>query len=335
MRDREIFRRAPGLSRRVRPLDLGGLPTPLVEEPELARAWGCASLHVKRDDATSPLGGGTKVRALEYHLGAARQRGAEGVVTAGAAGSHHVLATAFFARSCGLRARAVLFPQPPDPAVALNARLLPESGAEVLRCRSLTGLPAALLRARLGRLGDRRPAWIPPGGSSPLGALGMAEGGLELAGAVREGRLPAPDDVVVAAGTCGTAAGLLLGLAVGGLSTRVVAVRVVPRLVGGPGRLRRLAAKARRCLQGAGLRVPPLGGLLWVGREAGRGYARPTPGASRAVEMVVRLGGFPVETTYTGKALAFLQGGGLAGRRVVFWNTYGPWRESGAPPAGR
>ena len=89
---------------RVRAIPLGRYPTPIRRcSPQL---W------VKDDGATATLYGGNKVRKLEYLLAAARARGARRIVTVGAGGSHHVLATTLYARTIGIATAAVLFPQP-------------------------------------------------------------------------------------------------------------------------------------------------------------------------------------------------------------------------------
>ena len=54
------------------------------------------ALWVKRDDRSSELYGGNKVRKLELLLGAARDAGKSRVVTLGAVGSHQVVATAIY-----------------------------------------------------------------------------------------------------------------------------------------------------------------------------------------------------------------------------------------------
>src|SRR5690606_7824095 len=69
------------------------------------------------------------------------------------------------------------------------------------------------------------------GGTSRLGCIGHLTAGLELAAQVARGDMPEPDLLFVPLGTCGTAAGLVAGLALAGLGTRVAAVRVAERFV--------------------------------------------------------------------------------------------------------
>lgn len=106
-RTRLLSELVPGLDTLVRPLDLLARPTPVTEEPELARRWGQAGLWIKRDDLANPLYGGSKVRTLEFFLGRARAQRADGIVTMGPYGSHQLLATAVFGRRTGFLTRGV------------------------------------------------------------------------------------------------------------------------------------------------------------------------------------------------------------------------------------
>jgi 1-aminocyclopropane-1-carboxylate deaminase/D-cysteine desulfhydrase-like pyridoxal-dependent ACC family enzyme len=99
-----------GKSGMIARLSLGTYPTPVHELTQASRG-GC-SLWVKRDDLTGEAYGGNKVRKLEYLLADARARGATRLVTIGAVGSHHVLATTLYGRREGFAVEAALVPQP-------------------------------------------------------------------------------------------------------------------------------------------------------------------------------------------------------------------------------
>src|SRR5262249_21837586 len=150
------------------------------------------------------------------------------IVTIGALGSHHALATTIYSRRAGLDATLILYPQPLTPHVIENLLLDHSYGAVLKRATHPTTAPAVAL-AQVA-LDPRGTAFVPPGGSSALGTIGHIEAGLELAEQVRAGEFPEPSILVVAFGTGGTAAGLAFGLALGGLRTRVVAVRVVEKV---------------------------------------------------------------------------------------------------------
>src|SRR6185437_5602609 len=99
---------------------VGHYPTPLEPLPQLSRPG--SALWVKRDDLTHPLYGGNKVRKLERILAEARKKGATRLVTVGAVGSHHVLATTIFGTQAGFEVEAVLVPQPRTAHVVANLR---------------------------------------------------------------------------------------------------------------------------------------------------------------------------------------------------------------------
>jgi D-cysteine desulfhydrase len=305
-------------------LELGRFPTPVarlaLDAPPGVELW------IKRDDLAGEQYGGNKVRKLELLLADALDKRKRRVVTIGALGSHHALATTIYARRVGLDATLVLYPQPLTPHVVENLLLDHSFGANLLRATHPTTAPAVAL-ARCA-LGPRETLFVPPGGSSALGTIGHVEAGLELAAQVRAGELPEPGLAVVAFGTGGTAAGLALGLALGGLRTRVVAVRVVEPFVTTRALIAHLLTGARRLLVRRGApaaRLPSrtIDRIIIDGDELGGGYGKPTDAARAATEMFRTLG-VELETTYTGKAAAaFLRlAHEQAARRILYWHTY-------------
>ena len=322
-RPRLLSAHVPGLDAMIHPLELVARPTPVTNASALGERWKLGQLWIKRDDLSAPLYGGSKVRNLEFFLGHALAQGATGVATMGPLGSHQVLATAVYGRRAGLATRALLTPQPDVRESSLNRRLLPELHMEVIRCERFIDVPLGLLRARYGQLQGRRPYWIPPGSHHPIGVLGVIEGALEIVRAIESGKLPPIDDVVVPTGTCATAAGLVLGFAMAGLKVRVVAVRMVPMLITGPGKMRKLAQRTLALLREAGYDKPvTLGEILWLDKFAGPGYGLTNPQSDRAAQDVAELADFRTETTYVAKTLAMFVQQNLQGRRVLFWNTY-------------
>src|SRR4051812_30463259 len=71
------------LAQPARCIELACLPTPVEPAP-----WLGAQTWIKRDEGTSKLYGGGKVRKLEWLLGSAEYRHADAVVSVGAIGSH-------------------------------------------------------------------------------------------------------------------------------------------------------------------------------------------------------------------------------------------------------
>jgi D-cysteine desulfhydrase len=277
-------------------------------------------LWIKRDDQSGVLYGGNKVRKLELLLGDALARGRDRVLTFGAYGSHHCLATATYARSLGLDVRLALTPQPLTEHVLDDLILSHATGASLTRVPRLLSFADPVWR-RQSLPGEV----IPLGGSSVLGTVGYVEAALELAEQIAAGELPKPDRIFVAAGTCGTVAGLALGLELAGLDCTVVAVRVVPSATTNLFRIRRLREGAACLLHAAGVSTATPRATVRVEldpKELGPGYGVETP-AARAAMQRFRAHGIELETTYTGKtAAALLRRAGARGDRVLYWNTF-------------
>jgi 1-aminocyclopropane-1-carboxylate deaminase/D-cysteine desulfhydrase-like pyridoxal-dependent ACC family enzyme len=267
---------------------------------------------VKRDDLTHPVYGGNKVRKLEYLLEDARARGARRLVTVGAVGSHHVLATTYFGTKAGFEVEAVLVPQPRTDHVVEVLRADLGLGLRAFPVGSWAAVPWALL-ARVAS-GARL---IPLGGSSAVGTAGYVDAGLELAEQVRRGALPEPDVCVVALGSGGTAAGLAVGFAAAGLRTRVVGICVSAP----PWALR---ASARHLARTCGRRAGIAGVRLETdARFLGAGYGSPTPEGEEATALARIHGGLELDPTYTAKAFAgalwFVRARRAA--TVLYWHT--------------
>src|SRR5919198_4028758 len=135
-----IFRRFPALGAVPR-APLGRFPTPVESAEAIA-----PGLWVKRDDLSAEPLGGNKVRALEFLLAGVRP--GDEVLTVGAVGSTHALATALHAARLGARTTVVGWPQVMNPdAVAVATRL----GAAAGRRIGARTVPGALVRALLLR----------------------------------------------------------------------------------------------------------------------------------------------------------------------------------------
>ena len=321
---RALLEHAPRLAHE--PWDLGALPTPieplaLAGLPEGVRCW------VKREDLSHPIYGGNKVRKLSWLLPGVAARGGT-MVTLGAAGSHHIIASAVHGRDRDIKVHGVMVGQPDSEHVRENLRLSLSLAHRIWPCRGTLDVPwQAWAALRAAKAEDGHSAtWIGPGGSSPLGSLGWVEAALELAGQVGSGEVPVPSDLFVPAGSCGTAAGLFVGLALAGLGeTRLHAVRVTEKWMANHRSISRLARRTRKLLVAGGADVPKLdpGALVVHHGHCGDGYGHVTEGASRALG-VASTAGLSLETTYTGKALAGLLevvGRGETGPEVMFVDT--------------
>jgi D-cysteine desulfhydrase len=297
-------------------IDLGTYPTPVARLDALSSP--ASTLWVKRDDLTSPVYGGNKVRKLELVLAAARAAGKTRILTIGAIGSHQVVAAAIYGQRFGFAVEAVLVSQPATPHAERNLRVALAHGLHAIACPAWSLAPA-YVASRWGR----DVYFVPLGGSSPLGSLGYVDGALELAAQISAGLLAEPDVAIVALGSGGTAAGLAVGFEQAGLKTRVLGVAVAPPTPVVRHLARRLAQKTAKL---AGL--PTAVGVRAAkridveGQWMGRGYGHPTDEGRAATEIAAGVG-LALDATYTAKAfacaLAQVKRGEL--RELLYWHT--------------
>ena len=318
-----LFERFPGTASLPR-VGLCTLPTPLAPLPIEGAPVG---LMVKRDDLTSELYGGNKVRKLEFLLGQALAEKRTSVLTFGAYGSNHALATAVHARELGLEPHVVLSPQAPGPFAAATLRAHARLGTVVHPVDGWDGRREAVIAKReLAERDGIEPLVIPMGGTSAVGAVGYVNAAFEV---LAQSAGTEPDVVYVAGGTLGTAIGLAIGFAAVGSGTRVSAIRVTPGEVANTGFAVRLANETVELLCSLDSAFPDLAfeNLAFDLRDDWfePGYGVVTPETTAAVETTAAAG-VKLETTYTGKAMAALladtASGALDGQHVLFWDTY-------------
>lgn len=335
-----LFVAYPGLAERLPFRSLGDFPTPVMPLRDLAETIGLGGLYVKRDDLSAALYGGNKVRKLEFLLGQALRDGRKRVMTFGAAGSNHALATALYARETGLDSISMLIPQPNARYVRRNLLMSHAAGAELHHSGGMVSVVFASLYQYLRHAvrDGRFPMLIPPGGTSPVGMAGFVAAGFELRQQIEVGQLPEPDRLYVASGTMGTVIGLLLGVVAAGLRTRVVAVRVTQPQFTSMRKARRYFRAVNALLHRADASFPefpfPEDRLEFRHEFYGGEYARYTPEGMRAVSLVHDTQGLKLEGTYTGKTFAAIiadaQSGLLTDKTALFWNTYNSRDFSGA-----
>jgi len=316
----------PGLAGKLRKVALANLPTP-TGSGSVPTAAGTRDISIKYDNRTSSYYGGNKLRKLEYLLQLAIEKRAKRVATFGSVASNHALATVLYAQRLGLECTCLLSHQVKSPAVVKVLGLLMQSGTEIVR---FGGGRRARIETMRQHVQGRRSWVIPLGGSSWLGTVGYVGAGLELASQVAAGEVDEPARIYIATGTMGSAGGLALGLALGGLDSEVQAVRVSPPEIMNRQRLDKLMAKTAAMLNRLEPAIPPdLNRRARIEvRQAfyGDGYAVSNPATDAAIDVARDALGLELEPTYTGKAMAALlhdaEQTQLRGASLMFWNTY-------------
>jgi L-cysteate sulfo-lyase len=309
---------------------LAQLPTPLELMPRLTKALGGPKLWVKRDDCTGLATGGNKTRKLEFLLGEALAQGADTLITLGAVQSNHVRQTAAAAAKYGLKCEIVLEKRLSQTTEAYerNGNILLDKmlGANLRTVPGGTAMMAAAevvadeVRAKGGR-----PYVIPGGGSNPVGALGYVDSAQEILRQSGEAGF-AVDTVVVATGSTGTQAGLVVVFEAAQSGVDVLGISVRQP---GPVQEEAVFKLVEPTAAFVGLKHPiERARVMADGAYVGEGYGIPTAGMIEALDMAAKLEGLLLDPVYSGKAMAGLidlarKGRWRADQNVVFIHTGG------------
>ena len=332
-------------------VDLAVLPTPFEHVPRFSRVLGKdVAVFVKRDDATGLGMGGNKARKLEFLVAEALSLGRDTLITCGGPQSNHARMTAAAARKCGLDPVLVL--DGDDPGRRAGNLLLDELlGAEIVFSGDReSGAMMPEVARELEKKG-RKPYIIPLGGSNALGSLGYVSCVEELTRQAAEDGV-SPEALYVAAGSCGTLAGLVLGKILFDAPFKVIGVavsstgsakvdRTVQLVMEAANLLRIRSAKEADGALALGeedrarlqrlFEVTPETVREFVeviGDQVGKGYGIPTPECLEAISLMAKSEGLLMDPVYTGKALAGLiadirKGRWKTGQEVVFLHTGG------------
>lgn len=318
-----LLQEYPALAEVLAPVALATLPTPVEAIPALgAQAW------IKRDDITHPVYGGNKLRKLEFVLPDIRRRKAREVITLGATGSNAGIAASMICAQEGLPCTIISFPQEDSHVVRNNQAWMQHFHA---RIETHSSLWKAVLRYYL------HPARLRPGSyflfagcSNPVSTFGYLNAAFELREQIHRGLCPEPDEIIVPVSSASTLAGLNLGVALAGLDTKVIGIRVAAARLGPfaactPAVVEKFQNEALQLIRRHYPILPIAKGpaVLMDARYFGAGYGRGTEKSARAIAEVAKATGLTLESTYSGKAAAaFLDRLADNHNSVLFWNTF-------------
>ena len=273
-------------------------------------------LFVKRDDLIDPFISGNKLRKLEGNLKAAKDAGAAQIITFGGAYSNHLLASASSANALDLSIIGKV----------RGEELNEESNPVLLKCHQLgmdlnfinrSNFKESKYQSGLSK-DQNKPTWyIPEGGANPEGILGCTNIYTE---AVAQNNNQHFDAVFLAQGTTTTSLGILASIP---SSTQLY---VVPVLKGfdSLSEMKALASKAKQNPSTAHLHFP-FEQVKVLNTYHHGGYAQTSPELMDFIKIFNDTQQFPLEPTYTGKALFALnaQLSQLQSKKVLFIHTGG------------
>ncbi|MFC1660396.1 D-cysteine desulfhydrase family protein [Gemmatimonadota bacterium] len=288
------------------------LPTPLEDLEILTAELGGPRIMVKRDDQTGLATGGNKARKLEYIFADAIEKDADVIITWGGLQSNWCRQTAAGAAMLGIQAVLLLSKRDDSPVVVDGNHLLDEIlGAEVHILEPGTD-PAEVAEkiAAEKRASGQSPYIVSVGGSrtggsmeEPLGAMGYLTAFLETHQQAMERGID-PDYLVMATGSGGTQAGLVVGAAASGAKTKIVGISVSGSAEAIRTNVAQIATQTAAALD-LELSFSP-DEIIVFDEYVGEGYGILTEGTVDAIRRVARQEGILLDPVYTGKAMSGL-----------------------------
>ena len=308
-------------------MDLGTTTAPVHRLSDL----GHDNLWIKRNDLVSDLYGGNKVSKLEFALAEVVEKRKKRVITMGALGTNHGLATAIYCERLGLQCTILLYDQPVTRYVRRNLLLCHKHAAELVYMKEIFAAGVGFYLTE--RLKRPHTYFLYAGGTTTLSTLGPLSGAIELRRQVDSGLLPAPKYALCPHASNGTLAGLTPGLRLAGLETTVIWVEVGvaklgPLPLGTPGAVALSMSKTYGMLRRASKLVPEvsLPAPVILGGYLGDGYGHPTREGMAALELFRNREGIELDPVYTGKACAalldFVRSPARSHEPVLYWHTY-------------
>jgi len=319
--------KAPELFTSILRYRLLNLNTPVERLDRLRQALpGAPQLWIKRDDLTGYLGGGNKLRKLEYVMAHALSLGATTIVTTGSITSNLARTTALIARRLGLKCELILSGGDAKSARA-NWRVAELLGVKVHSVAASNERSSRMKEvARMLEERGERVYQIPLGASNEIGSFGMVAAFEELG--IQQLELGQHFDAIVFATSSG---GTQAGLEVGKRLFNYQHLRLLGVSADDPAEtIRENALQAiGPMLSRLGIADVPAANDLTVDDDfIGDGYAVPTFASREAEKIFADTEGILLDPVYTAKAAAGLLAYCREGRfkptdRVLFWHTGG------------
>jgi len=308
-------------------------PTPVVPLKKHFAHIKDQQVWLKRDDMTGLELGGNKVRKLDFLVQEALDQNATTLITCGGVQSNHCRTTAFYAKKLGLKARLILRGERPHIATG-NLLLNLIAGVEIDYISAQTYEHVDEIRQQIADASAENCYIIPEGGSNETGAWGYVRAFAEIEEQSRQNGIKW-DVIVVATGSGGTHAGLLIGKIMEHSPTEIISVNVCDdasffnNKIDGV--LHSFSSKYDVPLQWASDDIHIIDGFV------GEGYGVISHKEVSTIKALAQTEGIVLDPVYGAKAFRGfqeqLEKGGIPGRNILFIHTGGMfgvfpyWRE--------
>lgn len=290
----------------------------------LSKHLGGPQIFLKRDDL-GPSGGGNKIRKFERQFADARAVGADTLILAAHSQSNCARELVGCAAQCGfevvIAVKDLVERKDVSYLFSGNALLMDLMNTRFELVDPERDFMEGMIEiAEILRKGGKSPYILPFGASDNLGVRGYIESGREILQLCKDLDRH-PDTIVVATGTCGTQAGLVIAVENEASGTNVQGFSILHDEAMAQQEINRLITET---IGHSNINTK----IKVDSRALGAGYGQPTKECVEAIRLVAQLEGVFLDPVYTGKAMAgfigWLPESGLGSNdTVVFVHTGG------------
>ncbi len=326
-----ILNKYPGIEDDYPLIPLGNYPTPVQRMTSLGRHINHPDLWIKRDDYSSEIYSGNKVRKFEFILGYAKKLGREKLISWGSIGSNQILASAIHSRGMRFEVDAVMFKQPVTKHVLTNLLVDFNSGANLFYADGYIRFIVKLLAVYIKNvLNKSKPFLVPYLFASIPSVLAYVNAVFELKIQIENGECPEPDFIFVPLGTGGTFCGIELGARIAGLKSKIIGTRITERIVCNEYIMAFIINRALRYMKkkfnDINIKSYKADKINIDHNQAGKGYGEPTDKCIAAINQMRETEGLELDQTYTGKAIAsvldFAKKAENKKACILYWHTF-------------
>ena len=319
--NKPLFQAFPDLKKNIPCLSLSQLPTPIQKFSPEQNLW------IKRDDLSHEVYGGNKIRKLEFILAEALAQERKELITFGATGTNHGVATSMLCKEVGLECTLFLFNQPITETVINNLKMMLVYNAELKYKGSLF---KTALSFYLSKIFKPKAYHLFAGGSNIVGCISFVNAAFELKQQIEQKLAPEPDYIYCPVGSSATLAGLSLGCSLAGLKTQVIGVRVAPSHLGfiqtcTIKTVSKLRNKTYQFLKQNDKTIPnfKLPSIQLINNYYGTGYGEATEEGNKASNIFLNKG-LKLDPTYTAKTAAATLDriNSQPADTILYWHTY-------------
>ncbi|MFC2097859.1 D-cysteine desulfhydrase family protein [Bacteroidota bacterium] len=305
-------------------LNMSVLPTPIQRLDKISELCN-TEIYCKRDDLTGFTFGGNKTRKLDYLIPEALEQKADCIISVGANQSNFCRMATGAAVTNGLDAYLVLAGLKPEKATG-NLLVDHLFGAKILHIdteeNEVMAAEAAKLEQKLIKEG-RKVYNVPIGGSTPTGLLGYVNAFQEILDYSEQTGIHF-DTIILASGSGGTQAGLVLGKELSNSAHKIIGMSVGRSKEELTGVVYDLAVEAAKEVGGEVNFESVIVDESYFGDK----YGVKTDEGKEAIDYFARMEGIMLDFVYTGKAAAAMidysrRGLFSAGEKVLFIHTGG------------